>query len=200
MVFKAAAEPSEPSEPKAIVSHLELNEDWKILHQIQYFKWILWAFYSMQIQLCKKLVDDAYEYNVPISRFFPIFLWQTMANFRFLWVNISWYLYCNIFSAFLAGKFQWHFGWNGDVWHQKWYKAQKTVTFTWKRVKIWPLDILHRGQSKSLKKSPINLDIWTRSHDSNKTRVPKIFFHLPLFMDFYFNTFSQVLTFTSMLA
>ena len=30
MVFKAAAaEPSEPSEPKAIVSHLELNEDRK---------------------------------------------------------------------------------------------------------------------------------------------------------------------------
>ena len=74
MVFKAAAEPSEPSEPKAIVSHLELNEDRKILHQIQHFKWILGAFYSVKIQLYKKWVDDAYEYNVPISRFFPIFL------------------------------------------------------------------------------------------------------------------------------
>ena len=74
MVFKAAAEPSEPSEPKAIVSHLELNEDRKILHQIQHFKWILGAFYSVKIQLYKNWVDGAYEYKFPISRFFPIFL------------------------------------------------------------------------------------------------------------------------------
>ena len=70
MVFKAAAEPSEPSEPKAIVSHLELNEDRKILHQIQHFNWIFWAFYSVKIQLYKNWVDDAYESNIPISRFF----------------------------------------------------------------------------------------------------------------------------------
>ena len=74
MVFKAAAEPSEPSEPKAIVSHLGLNEDRKIIHQIQYFKWILRAFYSVKIQLYKKWVDDAYESNIPIYRFVAIFL------------------------------------------------------------------------------------------------------------------------------
>ena len=45
-------------------------------------------------------VDGVYEYKFPISRFFPIFLWQTVANVRFLWVNISWYLYCNIFQLF----------------------------------------------------------------------------------------------------
>ena len=35
MVFKAAAEPSEPSEPKNLMK-IEKN-----LHQIQHFKWIL---------------------------------------------------------------------------------------------------------------------------------------------------------------
>ena len=144
-------------------------------------RWRLWIQYSDFPIFSDFLMTNCRKFPISLSKHFLIFVLQ-------------------YFSAFLAGKFQWHFGWNGDVWHQKWYKAQKTVTFTWKRVKIWPLDILHRGQSKSLKKSPINLDIWTRSHDSNKTRVPKIFFHLPLFMDFYFNTFSQVLTFTSMLA
>ena len=45
------------------------------------------------------------------------------------------------FFFLVLSKFNISTVWNGDVWHQKWYKEQKTVTFTWERVKIWPLDI-----------------------------------------------------------
>ena len=38
-------------------------------------------------KLTKKWQDVVYEFNFPISRLAPIFLWQTFSNYRFLWVN-----------------------------------------------------------------------------------------------------------------
>ena len=75
----------------------------KILGQTSDRIWftILWARDVPQcVENTQKWVDGAYEFTLPISRFVPIFLWQTVANFRFLWVNISWYLYCNNFQLF----------------------------------------------------------------------------------------------------
>ena len=68
----------------------------KILGQTSDRIWftILWARDVHSVWKClktsQKWVDGAYKFKFPISRFVPIFLWQTVLNFRFLWVNIFW--------------------------------------------------------------------------------------------------------------
>ena len=59
------------------------------------------------------------------------------------------------FFFLVLSKFNISTVWNGDVWHQKWYKEQKNCDFYMReRVKIWPLDIPQAIQIPKKKVSP----------------------------------------------